>query len=77
MRTIFIQDCSLEKNISKEETPCSLEKYGGLQSMFNVCLIIIIIYHVQNPTYKLLFFIIICLGSCALSTTYILNSKSD
>ena len=77
MRSIFIQDCSLEKNISKEETPCSLEKYGGLQSMFNVCLIIIIIYHIQNPTYKLLFFIIICLGSWALSTTYILNSKSD
>lgn len=77
MRTIFIQDCSLEKNISKEETPCKLEKYGGLQSMFNVCLIIIIIYHIQNPTFKLLFFIIICLGSWALSTTYILNSKSD
>ena len=77
MRSIFIQDCSLEKSISKEENPCKLEKYGGLQSMFNVCLIIIIIYHIQNPTFKLLYFIIICLGSWGLSTTYILNSMSD
>lgn len=77
MRTIFIQDCSLEKNISTGENQCKLEKYGGLQSMFNVCLIIIIIYHIQNPTFKLLYFIIICLGSWGLSTTYILNTMSD
>ena len=81
MRTIFVQDCSLDKNIEKNNKTgwdafiCAIEKYGGLQSMLNVSLIIIIIYHINNPIYKLLFFIIICLGSWALSTTYILNLK--
>ena len=78
MRTTFIQDCSLEKDVSESgEEICFLEKYGGIQSMFNVCLIIIIIYHIKKPTYKVLFFIIICLGSWALSTTYILNRKTS
>ncbi len=78
MRTTFIQDCSLEKDVSENEgNLCFLEKYGGIQSMFCVCLIIILIYHIQNPTYKILYFIIICLGSWALSTTYILNRKTS
>ena len=82
MRSIFIQDCSLQdsKNISKikDEGPlgkmsCIFEKYGGLQTLSCTSLIILLIYHVSNPIYKILFFIIICLGSWGLSTTYILN----
>jgi len=82
MRSIFVQDCSLEdsKNISKvkDEGPldklsCIFEKYGGLQTLVCISLIILLIYHVNNPIYKILFFIIICLGSWGLSTTYILN----
>ena len=80
MKTIFIQDCSLDKDIAKKEggkgqteLSCVFEKYGGIQNMLNVVLLIIIIYHINNPTYKLLFFIIIVLGSWGLSTTYILN----
>lgn len=82
MRTLFVQDCSLDKNIDKsnktkilQKWACAIEKYGGLQSMINVSLIIIIIYHINNPAYKLLFFIIIILGSWGLSATYILNLK--
>jgi hypothetical protein len=81
MRTTFIQKCSLDKNINKtdktgfEAASCSIEKYGGLQVMLNICLMIIIIYHINNPIYKLLFSIIIGLGVWGLSTTYILNYK--
>tara|TARA_A100001015_G_scaffold79782_1_gene88521 strand:- start:2146 stop:3129 length:984 start_codon:yes stop_codon:yes gene_type:complete len=75
MRAIFIQDCSLDKKIKGNEDNCILEKYGGIQSMLNVSLIIIIIYHINNPIYKLLFFIIISLGSWSLSSTYMLNKK--
>lgn len=78
MRSIFIQDCSLEedKNISEpgsEELPCSFEKYGGIQTMICTALIILLIYHVKNPIYKILTFIIICLGAWGLSTTYMLT----
>ena len=84
MRTIFIQDCSLEdsKNISevKDEDAmnrfkCLFEKYGGLQTLICISLIILLIYHVKNPIYKILFFLIICLGSWGLSATYIINFK--
>lgn len=81
MRNLFVQDCSLKENIDvsnkkseiTQQWACALEKYGGIQSMLNVSLIIIVIYHVDKPSYKLLFFIIICLASWGLSTTYILN----
>jgi hypothetical protein len=82
MRSIFVQDCSLEssKNVSKVEENsevCFLEKYGGLQTMLSVCLIIIVIYHIDKPQYKVFVFVIICLGSWALSTTYILNTERE
>lgn len=82
MRTIFIQNCSLEssKNISKvkdedmnDRFECLFEKYGGLQTLTCISLIILLIYHVKNPVYKVLFFMIICLGSWGLSTTYMLT----
>ena len=83
MRTIFIQNCSLEKdkNIEKEAVSastwttikCSLEKYGGLQTMMCISLIILLIYNINNPIYKILFFLILCLGSWGLSTTYMLS----
>lgn len=82
MRTLFIQDCSLDKDIDKskkkefkQQLACAIEKYGGLQTMFNITLIIIIVYHINKPSFKLLFFIIICLASWGLSNTYILNIK--
>jgi len=84
MRTIFIQDCSLQeaKNISKIDKDdyknrfdCAFEKYGGLQTMLCTCLIIILIYNIKNPIYKILFFMIICLASWGLSTTYMLTLK--
>ena len=85
MRTIFIQDCSLaeSKNISKVKAeglekrfPCKFEKYGGLQTLMCISLIILVIYHLKNPIYKILFFLIICLGSWGLSTTYMLTMEN-
>ena len=85
MRTIFIQDCSLEdsKDISKtkdstilDKFECLFEKYGGLQTLLCVSLIISLIYHIKSPIYKILFFTIICLASWGLSTTYILTGQS-
>ena len=85
MRTIFIQDCSLEdsKDISKTKDDtlwgrfeCLFEKYGGLQTLLCVSLIISLIYHIKSPIYKILFFTIICLASWGLSTTYILTGQS-
>lgn len=85
MRSLFVQDCSLEADQVVGDSPaadnnggtnsfsCLFEKYGGIQTMLNICLIIIIIYHVDKPSYKLLFFTIILLASWALSSTYILN----
>jgi hypothetical protein len=82
MRTIFIQDCSLSKNISKIDKEdyanrfdCIFEKYGGFQSMLCTSLIIVLIYNIKNPIYKILFFLIICLASWGLSTTYMLTLK--
>lgn len=85
MRTLFVQDCVIEtktddKKVGADDTnsfSCSFEKYGGIQTMLNICLIIIIIYHVENPTFKLLFFTIILLASWGLSSTYILNFKDE
>jgi hypothetical protein len=86
MRTLFVQDCVINdsnKVVGAPATdtddgtssfPCLFEKYGGIQTMLNVCLIIIIIYHVDKPSYKLLFFTIILLASWALSSTYMLNA---
>jgi len=82
MRVIFIQDCSLDpsKNISDDDEGntwdralCAVEKYGGIQTMLCVSLLIILIYNINNPIYKLLFFLIICLASWGLSTTYMLT----
>ena len=81
MRTLFVQDCVIEattedKKVGDDGTnslPCLFEKYGGIQTMLNVCLIIIIIYHVEKPSYKLLFFTVIMLASWGLSSTYMLN----
>ena len=79
MRTLFVQDCVVEnehKVVGDSGTnsfPCLFEKYGGIQTMLNVCLIIIIIYHVEKPSYKLLFFTVIMLASWGLSSTYMLN----
>jgi len=84
MRAIFIQDCSLkeDKNISKIDKndytnrfECIFEKYGGLQTMLCTSLIIILIYNIKNPIYKIMFFSIICLASWGLSTTYMLTLK--
>jgi len=83
MRTLFVQDCVIKdstKVVGDDDTSsfsCSFEKYGGIQTMLNVCLIIIIIYHVDKPSYKLLFFIIILLASWALSSTYMLNLDDE
>lgn len=82
MRTLFVQDCSLddEKVVGGDDTNsfyCSFEKYGGIQTMLNICLIIIIIYHVDRPSYKLMFFTIIMLASWGLSSTYMLNLKDE
>jgi len=81
MRTLFVQDCVIETNkVGDDNTnslPCLFEKYGGIQTMLNVCLIIIIIYHIDKPSYKLLFFTIILLASWALSSTYMLNLKDS
>lgn len=89
MRSLFVQDCvindsnkvvgaqSTEEDGGTSGFSCSFEKYGGIQTMLNVCLIIIIIYHVDKPSYKLLFFTIILLASWALSSTYILNLKDS
>ena len=84
MRSLFVQDCSLEADQVVGDSPaadnnntnsfsCLFEKYGGIQTMLNICLIIIIIYHIDKPSYKLLFFTIILLASWALSSTYLLN----
>lgn len=82
MRTIFVQDCSLSDNISKIDKEdyanrfdCVFEKYGGLQSMLCTSLIIVLIYNIKNPIYKIMFFLIICLASWGLSTTYMLTLK--
>lgn len=81
MRTLFVQDCVIEtKKVGDDNTnslPCLFEKYGGIQTMLNVCLIIIIIYHIDKPSYKLLFFTIILLASWGLSSTYMLNLKDE
>ena len=89
MRTLFVQDCVIkdpkkvvgapatEADGGTSSFSCSFEKYGGIQTMLNVCLIIIIIYHVDKPSYKLLFFIIILLASWALSSTYMLNLDDE
>jgi hypothetical protein len=82
MRTLFIQDCVINdgSQVGEEDTnsfTCSFEKYGGIQTMLNICLVIIIIYHVERPSYKLLFFTIIILASWGLSGTYMLNLKDD
>ena len=88
MRTIFVQDCSLEsdKNISEtdeesvnlwDRSLCVVEKYGGVQTLMCISLIILLIYNINNPIYKILFFLIICLGSWALSTTYMLNIDGE
>lgn len=82
MRTLFVQDCVFNDTRkvvgapSTESLPCLFEKYGGIQTMLNVCLIIIIIYHIEKPSYKLLFFTVIMLASWGLSSTYMLN-KGD
>jgi hypothetical protein len=76
MRTLFVQDCSLDNVVGNDDTnsfPCLFEKYGGIQTMLNICLIIIIIYHIDKPSYKLLFFTVIMLASWGLSSTYMLN----
>jgi len=84
MGTIFIQDCSLEdSNKISDIDPddytnrfeCVFEKYGGLQTLTCISLIILLIYHIKNPVYKILFFLIICLGSWGLSTTYMISIK--
>ena len=86
MRTIFIQDCSLEDSNKLSEiegsdftnrVECVFEKYGGIQTMACISLVILLIYHVKNPVYKILFFMIICLGSWALSTTYMLIPEEE
>ena len=85
MRTLFIQDCVIDattedQKVGDDDTNnfyCSFEKYGGIQTMLNICLIIIIIYHVEKPSFKLLFFTIILLASWGLSSTYILNLKDE
>jgi len=88
MRTIFVQDCSLEsdKNISKtddesvnlwDRSLCVVEKYGGVQTLMCISLIILLIYNINNPIYKILFFLIICLGSWALSATYMLSIDGE
>lgn len=79
MRTLFVQDCVInekDKVVGASDTnsfSCSFEKYGGIQTMLNISLIIIIIYHIDKPGYKLLFFTVIMLASWGLSTTYMLN----
>ena len=89
MRSLFVQDCSLkteqvvgdsptaDNNSSTNSLSCLFEKYGGIQTMLNISLIIIIIYHVDKPSYKLLFFTIILLASWALSSTYMLNLSEE
>lgn len=84
MRSIFIQDCSLDNTITEiseddddyiNRFDCIFEKYGGIQSMLCTILIIMLIYNIKNPMYKILFFLIICLASWGLSATYILTLK--
>lgn len=87
MRTLFVQDCVIndsDKVVGAPTTdtdddttslPCLFEKYGGIQTMLNISLIIIIIYHVEKPIYKLLFFTVIMLASWGLSSTYLLNRE--
>ena len=86
MRTLFVQDCVIKDPAKVVGAPateadggtssfyCLFEKYGGIQTMLNICLIIIIVYHVDKPSYKLLFFTIILLASWGLSSTYMLNA---
>lgn len=56
---------------------CVFEKYGGLQTMLNICLIIVIMYHIDNPNFKLIYFTILMLASWGLSQYYILNFAGE
>jgi len=78
MRNIFIQDCSLDDYETTDDTKsfaCTLEKYGGIQSLACISLIILLIYHVDSPLLKLLYFIILAMGSWGLGSFYILQDS--
>lgn len=81
MRLIFIQDCSVKKgqNIQKldedEKISCIPEKYGGLQILFVLSLLIISMYNIKDNIYKILIFLIILGGIWGLSTSLVLNIK--
>ena len=87
MRTIFVQDCSLnpDKDIYKDKESkevignlaCTFEKYGGLQAIIATCFLINMLSYIKDPTYKAFVFIIILLGSGLLTNLFILNIKSD
>jgi hypothetical protein len=80
MRNIFIQECQIELIEASEDTnkfSCILEKYGGFQGLACISLIILLIYHVDSPLLKLLYFIILAMSSWGLGSFYILDEQDE
>ena len=74
MRFIFIQNCSLSNDINVNESnniKCKIEKYGGIQVLFCISLICIILNGTPNHRDKLLLFLIMLSLIWGLSMSFI------